>query len=111
MMSDCEHREIQTWFFEDGDVAGTWSCVSCGHRFVPIAELMAAEAERDAALATVARYETLRPANEWKGEHALLFHASKKHPVSLRTAGDEGMPFPGGNWRWLPIPDVKEKQS
>jgi hypothetical protein len=73
-----------------------------------VEELIAAAEERDAALATVARYETLRPANEWKGEHALLFHASKKHPVSLRTAGDEGMPFPGGNWRWLPIPDVKE---
>ena len=48
-MSDCEHREIHTWFFNDGAPAGMWSCMDCRHKFVPITELMRAEDELTAA--------------------------------------------------------------
>jgi hypothetical protein len=50
-MSDCQHREINAWFFEDGEAAGMYSCASCGVKFVPITELMTAENELAAAKA------------------------------------------------------------
>jgi hypothetical protein len=50
-MSDCEHREIQTWFFEDGSPAGMWSCMACKRKFVPMTELIQTENELAAAKA------------------------------------------------------------
>ena len=51
-MTDCKHRNLQTWHFADDDTpAGMWSCMDCGHKFVPL-DL---EQEKDAA-----RYRWLR---------------------------------------------------
>ncbi len=36
-MADCLHRRLETWHFkQDGKPAGMWSCIECGHKFVPL---------------------------------------------------------------------------
>lgn len=45
----CQHLQIQTWLFEDGQPAGLWSCVECRSKFVPLTEVIdAVKAEREA---------------------------------------------------------------
>ena len=35
MTAQCQHAHIRTWVLEDG-TPGMWSCVECGHKFVPL---------------------------------------------------------------------------
>lgn len=36
-MSECKHEEIMTWWLEDGEPAGLWSCADCNIKFAPMA--------------------------------------------------------------------------
>ena len=48
-MTDCYHPKIRTWFLEDANPAGLWSCAVCRVKFVPLLQLNAeVEAEREA---------------------------------------------------------------
>ena len=59
-MDDCKHPRVQTWTFE-GAPAGMWSCVECGHKFVPLDLAQEKDAER---------YRWLRNNPQWLGwEH------------------------------------------
>lgn len=52
----CKHGAITTWMTDDG-MPTMWSCVACNHKFVPIAQLLQAESDRDALAARVAELE------------------------------------------------------
>jgi hypothetical protein len=66
-----------------------------------VEELIAAAEERDAALAKLARYETLRPASEHDVQNEALWWHS---PDDFHGASySRDAPF------WTPLPDVKEK--
>ena len=32
----CEHKNLRTWSFEDGEPAGLCSCADCGIKFIPM---------------------------------------------------------------------------
>jgi hypothetical protein len=74
--------------------------------------LTKAEAERDAALAKLARYETLRPASEWHEDYgqALWWRVPFIEEPRAGFPSDE-------EWdasyytHWTPLPDVKEAKS
>ena len=55
----CKHGAITTLTTDDG-MPTMWSCVTCNHKFVPISQLMQAEAERDALAARVEKAEASR---------------------------------------------------
>jgi hypothetical protein len=91
-MSDCQHREINAWFFEDGEAAGMYSCASCGVKFVPITELMTAENELAAAKADIRKLEELyRGASEREIRYAQKGHRLQEALVWITdcaTIGD-----------------------
>ena len=68
-MSDCKHRKLQTWHF-GGDVipVGLWSCVDCGHKFMPVDIAQ----EQDAA-----RYRVIRQDHEGKVLPDLALYAGR----------------------------------
>ena len=46
-MSNCKHVSLRSWKFEvNGEPAGMWSCVDCGHKFVPLDLPQEKDAER-----------------------------------------------------------------
>lgn len=46
-MSKCQHAKLQSWVIEETqEPAGMWSCVDCGHKFVPLDLMQEAEAKR-----------------------------------------------------------------
>lgn len=53
-MTDCKHRNITTFVFEEtGEPAGMWSCRACGLRFYPATQLLAEVAQEREACAQV----------------------------------------------------------
>ena len=59
LQAACQHRRIQSWNYGDGEPAGMWSCMDCGHKFVPLN----IEQEQDAK-----RYQWLREFADWEME-------------------------------------------
>jgi hypothetical protein len=49
-MIDCKHAQIVTWCGTDGEPVRLWSCTECNTKFVPIANELRLERERDRAL-------------------------------------------------------------
>lgn len=70
IVAACKHGEIITWRAEGGEPM-MWSCVTCRHKFVPIAQLMQAEDALRAALAADAdRVSAPRDADAIVDEYA-----------------------------------------
>ncbi len=46
-MSECLHTQLKSWVIEETqEPAGMWSCVDCGHKFVPLDLKHEAQAKR-----------------------------------------------------------------
>jgi hypothetical protein len=46
-MNKCQHTKLQSWVIaETQEPAGMWSCVDCGHKFVPLDLEQEADAKR-----------------------------------------------------------------
>jgi hypothetical protein len=46
-MSECLHTQLKSWVIEETqEPAGMWSCVDCGHKFVPLDLKQEAQAKR-----------------------------------------------------------------
>lgn len=63
----CPHAVVQTWRLQDtGELVGLWSCVVCNQKFVPISQLIRAEAELTTLRATIEAQRRL--VEKWREE-------------------------------------------